>query len=237
MSLRLQDAVTTGYRNADSYSNAAIFQAVIPTALGWGSAAEAMINRWTMPYVTTPKIPGVSDDGRSVGMGDSLINTWFITNWAAKGNKFVWGTTITVPTAGDNEFTGAGQWQIGPTVAYVNTLTPTWQWGGMVYQQWSFNKTRKNAKDVSIFSFQPIITKHFNGGYYISAPDTPSSYNFKSKQWVLNIGAAFGKITKWGPQPIQLFAEAYYNPMSYKDAVTSKLTIKLNISFLMPVSG
>ena len=233
MQLRLQDAYTTSYRNADSYGNAALFQGVFPTKLGWGKAAEIMINRVTLPYVTTPKIEGVSDDGRSVGMGDMLINTWLVAP-LGKGKTMAWGATFTVPTAGDNEFTGAGSWQAGPTMAFVNTNTPTWQWGGMFYQQWSFNKTRESAKNVSILSLQPIITKHFNHGWYISAPDTPSSYNFKTKQWTVNVGAAVGKITKWGPAPIQLFFETYYNVVGYDDTPSGKLTLKFNLGFLFP---
>jgi len=234
MQLRLQDSFFASYHNADSYGNAALFQAVLPAKLGWGSAAEAIINRWTMPYVTTPRIAGVSDDGRSVGFGDSVLNTFFVTSWLPKGQKLAWGPTITVPTAGDNEFTGAGSWQAGPVVAFVNTNTPSWQWGAMAYQQWSFNKTRKNAENVSILSLQPIITKHFSGGWYISAPDTPNTYDFKNKRWNLNLGAVVGRVTKWGPQPIQLFGGVYFNPVSYDDVPSAKVTIKFNISFLMP---
>lgn len=212
MQMLFQDAYTPSYRQADSYGNAAIFQGVIPTKLGWGSGAEVMINRVTMPYVTTPEIDGVNNGDRATGMGDTLLNTWFITKWMPKGNTLVWGTTVTIPTAGDNEETGAGQWQAGPTMAYVNTNTPTWQWGGMWYQQWDVKSTRSDAADVSALSIQPIITKHFKGGWYISGPDTPNSYDFKTNKWTLALGAVVGRVVKWGAQPIQLFAEATYNP-------------------------
>ena len=233
MQMRFQDAYTPSYRNADSYGNAALFQGVIPTKLGWGSSAEVMINRVTMPYVTTPEIEGVNNGRHATGMGDTLLNTWFITSWMPKGNTLVWGSTITIPTAGDNEHTGAGQWQAGPTMAYVNTNTPSWQWGGMFYQQWDFSSTRSDAEDVSVLSIQPIITKHFKGGWYISGPDTPNSYNFETNKWTLALGAVVGRVMNWGSQPMQYFAEATYNPVSNKDAPTPEWTFKVNVSFLL----
>ena len=234
MQMRFQGTTTPSYRNAGSYSNAGVFQGVIPTKLGWGKAAGVMINRVTMPYVETAKIDGVNDGQRAKGMGDTLLNTWFISSWLPKGQVLAWGSTVTIPTAGDNEHTGAGQWQAGPTAAYINTSTPSWQWGGMFYQQWDFSKTRSDAKDVSVLSLQPIITKHFKGGWYISAPDAPNNYDFKTNKWTLALGAAVGRVTNWGEQPIQLFAEAYYNPVKHGDLPSPEWTFKVNLSFLLP---
>lgn len=237
MQMRLQNAYTPSYRKAGSYGNAALFQGVFPTKLGWGSAAEVVINRVTMPYVTTPEIEGVNNGRHAKGMGDTLLNTWFISSWLPKGQVLAWGTTVTIPTAGDNEHTGAGQWQAGPTAAYVNTSTPSWQWGGMFYQQWDFSSTRSDAADVSALSLQPIITKHFKGGWYISAPDAPNTYDFKTNKWTLALGAAVGRVTTWGSQPIQLFAETYYNPVKHNRAPSPEWTFKVNISFLLPESN
>jgi hypothetical protein len=234
MQLRLQDQYTSSYRNADSYGNAAIFQGVFPTSLGWGKGAEAMINRVTLPYVTTPKIPGVNGGDRSTGMGDMSLLTFFITGWLPKGQVFAWGTSLSVPTAGDNEYTGSGQWEIGPSAVYLNTSTPTIQWGLMAFQNWSFSKTRDNAAKQSIISLQPIFTKHFSKGWYVALPDSPTTYNFETSRWTVNLGGVVGRVIKWGKQPIQLFGEVTYNPVSYDDVVTSKLAFKVNLSFLIP---
>ncbi len=231
MQLRLQDSYNPSMRNANGYSNAGLFQAVFPTALGWGSSAEAIITRVTVPYVTTPKIPG---GGHATGVGDSVINAFFITKWLPKGEMLVWGPTITIPTAGDNDLTGGGTWQAGPTVAYVNTKTKSIQWGFLLYQQWSFSKIRPTAQDVSVLNIQPIFTKHFSGGWYIGTPDAPNSYDFKNKRWKLNLGGVLGRVTKWGTRNVQIFGGVYFNPVTYTNVPTSRMTIKLNISFLYP---
>jgi hypothetical protein len=233
MQLRLQDQFTTSYRNADSWGNAAIFQGVFPTPLGWGSGAQAMINRVTTPYVTTPKIPGASGDGRSSGIGDTSLLTFFVTSWLPKGQVLAWGTSLTIPTGGDTENIGSRQWQFGPSAVYLNTSTPSIQWGLMAFQNWSVVKIRPDAAKQSILSLQPIFTKHLSNGWYIALPDSPQTYNFETNQWALHLGGVVGKVTTWGKQPIQLFAEASYNPISYDDAVTDKLSFKINLSFLI----
>jgi hypothetical protein len=232
MQLRLQDQYGVSYRNADSYSNAALFQGVFPSALGggWGSGAKSLIVRATIPYVTTPKVDG----NRSTGMGDMSVLGFFVTDWLPKGQIFAWGPSLSVPTSGNNEATGPGQWQAGPAAVYFNANTPTIQWGLMMYQNWSFSKTRDNATKQSTLSIQPIFTKHLNNGWYVALPDSPNTYNFETKRWALNLGGVVGRVTKWGKKPIQVFGGIYYNPISYDDVVTSKLTFKINISFLIP---
>jgi hypothetical protein len=56
---------------------------------------------------------------------------------------------------------------------YINTATEGLQWGFLVYQQWSFASSGgDSARDeVSKLWFQPIITKHFRDGWYLSSGD------------------------------------------------------------------
>lgn len=230
MSFRLQDAYSPSYRNADSYGNTATFQAVIPSKLPW-KTVPAIINRWTMPYVSTPRVNGES---RGTGFGDSFFNNFFNTTWLPKGHMFAFGPTWVIPTAGDNEKTGSGQWSAGPSVVYLNTKTPSIQWGALVYQVWDFAEARKNAQDVSTLYIQPVFTKHFNRGWYISTPDSPQSYNFETSTWTLNLGGVVGRVMKLGAQPVQLWAGIYANPISKDDVVNARWTFKFNISFLMP---
>ena len=231
MQLRLQEQYQASWRDAGSYGNAALFQGIFPTALGWGSGAQAVINRVTMPYVTTPMIGGA---GHATGMGDTAINTFFITSWAKKGAIIAWGPSITVPTAGDNSSTGAGSWQAGPTFVYLNTRTEGLQWGLMLFQQWSFDKIRVGAQDVSVLNIQPIFTKHFKNGWYIATPDSPNTYDFENDRWTLNLGGVLGRVTTWGKRPVQIFGGVYFNPVSYSGVPSPRVTFKLNISFLYP---
>lgn len=99
------------------------------------------------------------------------------------------GASIGIPTAGDNEFTGSGQWQLGPTVAYLNTKTKGLQWGMMVYQNWDVASTRSDAGDVDNLNFQPILNYHFGTGWYVGLPDLPQTYNNETNNWTTQLAA------------------------------------------------
>jgi hypothetical protein len=230
MSFRLQEAYTPSYTNADSDGNVVTFQAVVPTKLPWKSV-PAVINRWTMPYVSTPEVNGETSGS---GMGDSFFNNFFNTTWLPKGHMFAFGPTWVIPTAGDNEKTGSGQWSVGPSAVYINTKTPSVQWGLLVYQVWDFAKARSDAQDVSTLYVQPVFTKHFSRGWYVSTPDAPQSYNFETDAWSLNIGGRLGKVTKFGGQPVDLWGGVYANPIDKDNTVSGRWTFKLNIAFLLP---
>jgi len=105
LSFRLQNQYTSSYRNAEGYGNAALFQAVIPTKMPF-KTVPSLIQRFTLPYVTTPNVNG---SGHKTGMGDSGLLQLFVTDWLGKGQVFAFGPAWTIPTAGDNEATGSGQ--------------------------------------------------------------------------------------------------------------------------------
>lgn len=230
MSLRLQNQYTASYRNADSYGNAGIFQAVIPVKMPF-KTMPSMIMRFTMPYVTTPRVNG----NRSSGMGDSSLLQLLVTDWLPKGQVFAWGPAWTIPIAGDNQATGSGQWQAGPAMVYMNSKTPKLQWGVLMFQQWDFAKARKDANSVSTLNIQPILTKHLNKGWYIAPPDVAQTYNFKTNTWTLALGGVVGRVFPVGGKPTQIYGGIYYNPIDKEGAVSSKWTLKFNWSFLLPV--
>lgn len=231
LSFRLQNQYTASYRNAKGYGNAALFQAVIPTKLPF-KTVPSLVQRFTMPYVTTPNVNGT---GHRTGMGDSGLLQLFVTNWLPKGQVLALGPAWTIPTAGDNEATGSGQWQVGPNVVYMNSNTPKLQWGVLAFHQWDFSKTRDNAKDVSTLNIQPIFTKHFDKGWYVAPPDVPQTYNFETNTWNLAIGGVVGRVFPVLGKPTQIYGGVYYNPIDKEGAVTSKWTFKFNWSFLIPL--
>lgn len=230
VSVRVQDQYSWENYNSSGYSNAAITQIVLPFKLPSKSVPE-LITRTTIPYVTTPDLG--SPTGRRDGLGDTTMLLFGIPKLGLKGQTLGVGPVLVLPSAGDNEFTGSGKWQAGPAVVYINSGTPTWQWGALVTQQWDFASARSNSVDVSQFGIQPILTKHFKKGWYVGAPDLPQSYNFESKEWTLNLGAQLGRVFKIGKQPVQFFGEVLYNPHN-NDAPSAEWTGKINISFLFP---
>lgn len=231
MSLRLQYQNSPSNYNADGYSQAGIFQAVIPFSLPYKSVPKLIV-RSTTPFVSTPDLgDGI---GRKHGFGDTSLLTFFIPNFGLKGQVIALGASIGIPTGGDNEYTGSGQWQLGPTAVYLNTATKGLQWGLMAFQNWDVASTRSDAADVSILSLQPILTKHFSGGWYVAAPDLPQTYDFETNEWSTNIGAVVGRVFPWHKQHLQLFGGVYYNSEDNDDIIAGEWTVKFNLSFLLP---
>jgi len=144
------------------------------------------------------------------------------------------GYNLTIPSAGDNDYVGSGKWSIGPGAVYLNMKTPSWQWGILGYSSFSFASANADRDHVANISIQPIVTKHFSGGWYASLPDVPQTYNFKTSNWTLALGPRVGKVTKFGKQPVNLFGQVTYNPLDNDNEVASELTFKVNLTLLFP---
>jgi hypothetical protein len=231
MSFRVQYQNSPSYYNADSYSQALIGQAVIPIALP-SKKVPMLITRTTIPYISTPDLG--EPVNRKHGFGDTSLLTFFVPNFGLKGHTFAGGASIGIPTGGDNEFTGGGQWTLGPTAVYLNTQTKGLQWGLMVYQDWDVSSTRSNAADVNKTNFQPIINYHMDGGWYLALPDLAQTYNNETNNWSTNLGAVLGRVFPYKKQHLQMFGGVYYNTEDNEDVVSGEWTVKLNISFLIP---
>lgn len=226
---QVQDVYNFENSNSDGYSNAFIIQPVVPVKLPW-EKVPLLITRTTIPYVSTPDLG--SPVNRKHGLGDTVALGLFTPKLKTKGVQLGLGYTVTIPTAGDNDFTGSGKWQAGPAFLYINMRTPKLQWGLFAFQQWSFASTAGNREDVSKLSLQPFITKHLSKGWYIGSPDNPQTYNFKSDKWTLALGGQVGRVMKLGKLPVKLFIEPLYNPED--DGPSARWTVKFNMTMLFP---
>ena len=121
---RLQNQYAPESYNADSWGNTALIQAVapLPSLASKFDSLQGIVTRTTAAYVSTPQLPnGIN---RKNGLGDTQMQVFFVPKKAPK--KTVWGIgpAFTFPTAGDNDFTGAGQWQAGPAAVAMVTPVP-----------------------------------------------------------------------------------------------------------------
>lgn len=225
-----------GESNAgDGYSNAFIFQPVIP----WKMGETAILTRITLPLlVGTPDLGGTI--GRQYGNGDLVVLNAFPktinqgTKWQAMVGPVA---TFTIPTA-SSDFLGEGKYQAGPGFIYLNTGTKGLQWGIFGYQQWSFASSGgdEGRPEVSRIYFQPIITKHFDKGYYIGLGDFLWTVDFNNNDhWSIPFGIRFGHVTKWGEQPVNLFIEPWWDLSSNNNG--NEWGVKLNVTFLFPTSS
>jgi hypothetical protein len=218
--------------NSSGYSNATILQPVVPFKLPW-EKVPLLITRTTLSYVMTPDFDGPED--RKRGFGDTTLLMLASPKLETKGIQLGLGLNSVIPTAGDNDFTGSGKWQAGPSVLYINMRTPKIQWGLFAYQLWDFASSSGNSDrgSVSKLSLQPFITFHFGKGWYIGSPDIPQTYDFNSDKWTWALGGQVGKVTKLGKQPVKLFGEVLYNPED-DNGPTAEWTARVGLTFLFP---
>jgi hypothetical protein len=232
---QIQNNYTSNSYNVDGDSNAFILQPVIPIKLP-SEAVPLLITRTTLPYINTPDFDG--GVGTQEGFGDLVAQGFFVPKLETKGVMLGLGYNLTIPTAGSNDFTGSGKWSLGPTALIINLQTPTWQWGLLSYGSWSFadNDTGQDTHrdHVSSISVQPILTKHFDGGWYASVPDVPNTYDFNTNEWTTALGARVVKVTKFGSQPVNLFGQIVYNSNDDTDEIAPEWSYKVNMTFLFP---
>jgi hypothetical protein len=228
---QIQNNYTSSSYNVDGDSNAFILQPVIPIKLS-SEAVPLLVTRTTLPYINTPDFDG--GVGTQEGFGDLVAQGYFIPKLETKGVMVGLGYNLTIPTAGSNDFTGSGKWSLGPTALYINMQTPTWQWGLVSYGSWSFASQDSDRTYVSSISVQPILTKHFDGGWYAAVPDVPNTYDFNTKEWTTVLGARVGKVTKFGSQPVNLFGQVVYNSNDDTDEIAPEWAYKVNLTFLFP---
>jgi hypothetical protein len=229
--LQLQNSYSPSNHNADGESNVAVIQPVIPIKLPW-EKVPLLLTRTTLPYISTADLD--SGIGRHDGFGDITAQGWILPKLCAKGQMIGMGYNLTIPTGGDNNYTGSGKWSIGPNFVYFNIATPSWQWGVLTYSSFSFASARKDSGSVSNWAIQPILYKHFDKGWYIGLPDIPQTYDFMTDNWTLAIGPKVGRVMKFGKQPVNLFFQPTWNPLDNDDQVSSEWTFKLNLTLLFP---
>ena len=232
MQFQVQNAYKWKNHNSNGYANVSTLQTVIPVKLPW-ERVPMLITRTTLPYVTTPNFDGPAD--RTSGFGDTDFLALFTPKLKKKGAQLGLGFNSVFPTAGGNDFTGNGKYQLGPAALYINMRIPTWQWGMFAHQLWDVGSGRggSDREGVSKLSLQPVIVKHFTKGWYMGSPDTPQAYDFKANKWTWALGAQAGRVQKFGKLPVKWFGEILYNPEDNNGA-TAEWTAKVNLTFLFP---
>ena len=228
---QIQNKYTPNNNNVDGSSNVFLLQPVIPIKLS-SEAVPLLVTRSTLPYVNTPDFDG--GVGTQEGFGDLVTQGYFLPKLETKGVMFGIGYNLTIPTAGSNDFTGSGKWSLGPGLIYFNLQTPGFQWGLLNYSSFSFATNDSDRSHVSVTNLQPIAIWHWGEGWYAGLPDDPQVYNFKTDHWTTQLGARFGKVLKFGAQPVNLFGQATYNSEDHDNEISPEWTYKVNLTFLFP---
>jgi hypothetical protein len=208
-------------------------QPVYPVTVGdWN-----IINRAIIPFIDIPKglttgipeIPGGTAGDGATGLGD-INYTPFLSPAVPKG--FIWGIgpSITFPTAGDDQL-GSGKWSAGLSGIVLAQPKP-WSLGLLARQLWSFAGDG-DRQDVNQFLLQPFANYNLDKGWYLLTDmawvanwDAPSD-----EQWTIPVGGGFGKLMKFGNQPVNMRLEYYYNVEKPKAAPDQSVSFTFQLLF------
>ena len=206
VSLPFQNNTSFGIGPNDAISNVLNIQPVYPVGL---SENWNLINRGIVPLIYREEVLPALEIGDATGLGD-ISYTGFIS--PAKPGKLIWGVgpSFLFPTATEDRW-ASDKWSAGAGVVLL-TMPGHWVLGVLVQNVWSFAGD-DNADDVNQLLLQPIINYNFDKGWYFtSVPVITANWEADSdNRWTVPVGGGFGKIMKWGKQPIDLSLAAFYN--------------------------
>ncbi len=223
ISVPLQNNINTGIGPDDETQNILNIQPVYPFSLGddWN-----VITRTILPVISQPDF--LTGDDRVNGLGD-LNFTAFFSPSEASGLTWGVGPAFILPTATDDTL-GPDRWS-GGLAAIALTMPGNWVVGGMMSNVWSF--AGSGDKDVNFFTFQYFINYNLPNGWYLTtSPIITANWEADSgDQWTVPFGGGFGKIMKWGSQPVNAQLHAYNNVESPETGADWQFRIQLQFLF------
>ena len=191
-----------------------------------------LITRTIIPFISQPELS--SGQGRTNGLGDMQFSA-FISPVAPPLSGWIWGAgaIAQLPTA-TSDVLGQGKWGAGPTAVALKIDGP-WVYGALANNVWSF-AGGGGRRSVNQLLIQPFVNYNVPGrpGFYITtSPIITADWKADSNQrWTVPIGLGVGQIMKWGSQPVNLQAAAYYN-IDRPDGAAN-WNLRLQLQFLFP---
>lgn len=225
ISVPLQNNTNFNIGPLDRTQNVLNIQPVIPARV---SENWNLITRIIMPLVYQPDLS--QHNVGVMGLGD--INPSFFLS-PAKPGKLIWGIgpTVVLPTA-TNAVLGQGKWSGGPSM--VALVQPGhWTIGALVNNVWNF-AGESSRPAVNQMLFQYFLNYNMKEGWYITLQPIITA-NWKATSgnvWTVPVGGGIGRITKIGPQPVNLSLQFYDNAIY--PAGTSPWSMRAQIAFLFP---
>lgn len=213
----------------DKTQNILNIQPVIPVDL---NAEWNLVTRTIIPVISQPALSAAQD--RTNGLGDIQFSAFFSPK-ATTASGWIWGAGVIaqLDTATDDVL-GAGKWGLGPTAVALKMDGP-WVYGGLLNNVWSVAGD-DDRDDVNAMLFQPFVNYNFPdapGRYLTFAPVITANWEADSDdRWTVPLGMGIGQITRWGKQPVNLQASAYYNVEKPDNAADWQL--RLQVQFLFP---
>jgi Putative MetA-pathway of phenol degradation len=187
-----------------------------------------LINRFILPVIYQEE--RVEGEDSEFGLGDFTYQAFLSP---AKPGKVIWGAgpAFVFPT-NTNDRLGVDKWSAGPAVVALAKPGP-WLVGALIQNVWSYAGD-SDAPDVNFFSFQYFINYNFKSGWYISStPTITADWEADSDdRWTVPFGGGFGKLVRFGQQPVDVKAQAFVNAVKPDGA--SDWALQLQVKLLFP---
>lgn len=239
--LQFQNLFIEDSNNAEgSGANTFIVQPILSFALPEESYFQTVVSRFTIPYVSSPKIGGFDKSG----LGDTLalIFPTHSTPGDVPGEFSTWGPglAVSVPTSSE-PLVGNNTWSAGPGLIYLKNVKlsngNSLMLGGAAWHLWDIEGGKA---DVSATSGFPALIYKFDKlfdqkGWYVRAPDDVWTYDWKADEFTqIPIGAGIGRAFVMGKQPVNVFLAGWWNAASPDTATTPEWAIKASFSLVFP---
>ena len=144
-----------------------------------------LILRGIVPLNSVPSTTGGS---RTTGIGDSLLQGFYVPPGQSEKFAIGGGPQISVPTHTNSELEGAG-WGAGAVLVGFGGTGP-WIYGGILAQLWGQNDTSQTVMNPIVFYNWSLL-----GGSYIGYANT-ITYNWRADsgdRWNVPVGLTVGK--------------------------------------------
>jgi hypothetical protein len=190
-----------------------------------------LITRTILPVISQPAFSSAQD--REFGIGDLQFSAFLSPKQVTGG--WVWGAgaIAQLDTATDDRL-GQGAWGLGPTAVALH-LGKTWVYGALINNVWSVAEDDDRTR-VNQLLVQPFVNYNFPdapGRYLAFSPVITADWKADSGQrWVVPLGLAIGQIMRFGKQPVNLQAGAYYNVE--RPDYAARWQLRLQIQLLFP---
>ena len=193
-------------------ANLFLLKPVYPVSVG----SLNLVNRAIVPYVDLNgpdqdvdlgpvEIP--KDSGRD-GWGNIQYQAFFTP---AQPGKVIMGLGPVFEFPTHTEKLGSDKWSAG-LGAVALTMPGKWVLGALVQNLWSYAGP-DDARSVNKMTFQYFINYNFGKGWYLtSTPIITANWETDSdNRWTVPVGGGFGRLMKFGKQPVDFKVQAFSN--------------------------
>lgn len=222
ISLPFQNNTDFGIGPDDETKNTLNIQPVWPFSLSdnWN-----LITRTIIPVISQPGLG--TDESRVTGIGDTTFTAFFSPK---NSGKWTWGVgpVILIPTGSNEQLTG-DTWAAG--ISFVALTMPgNWVIGSLVS---NVKSVGSGGADINLFTWQYFVNYNFNGGWYVtSAPIITANWEADSSDtWTVPFGGGFGRVMKFGKQPVNMSFQAYKNVEAPEFGSDWQLRIQVQLLF------